>query len=125
MRTITLLMALVLFANCKAQVENKIVTTTLNNNTMERPVITPEFEKLNLEDYKDGLIIEEAVGTVEPYIGVKFKIYSYKKINDEFSFILGGTLEEGDSFGSSFTLKNSYYTIGKSYHPNLNIKWKS
>nr|WP_315248757.1 hypothetical protein [uncultured Flavobacterium sp.] len=114
MRTITLLMALLLFANCKAQVEN-----------MERPVITPQFEKLNLQDYKDGLIIEEAVGTVAPYIGVKFKIYSYKKINDEFSFILGGTLEEGDGFGSSFTLKKSYYTIGKSYHPNLNIKWKS
>ena len=73
-------MALVLFANCKAQVENKIVTTTLNNNIMERPVITAEFEKLNLEDYKDGLIIEELTSDIAPYIGVKFKIYSYKKL---------------------------------------------
>ncbi|MEL1256187.1 hypothetical protein AAEO57_20545 [Flavobacterium sp. DGU38] len=111
MRTITLLMALLLFANCKAQVEN-----------MERPVITPEFEKLNLEDYKDGLIITESIGTAAPYVGVKFKIYSYEKINNEVSFILHGTLEEG--LNSSFTATNSYYSIGKSYYPNKNIKMK-
>nr|WP_315248759.1 hypothetical protein [uncultured Flavobacterium sp.] len=124
MRTIIVLMALVLFANCKAQVENKTVTTTLNNNIMERPVITAEFEKLNLEDYKDGLIIEELTSDIAPYIGVKFKIYSYKKISNEFSFILRGTLIGGDGFSSSFTAKDSYYSIGKSYHPNLNISRK-
>jgi len=111
MRTITLLMALLLFANCKAQVEN-----------MERPVITAEFEKLNLEDYKDGLIIEELIGDTAPYVGLKYNIYSYDKINEKGAFFLRGTLIEG--FGSSFTVKNSNYSIGKSYYPNLNISGK-
>ncbi|MFC5976938.1 hypothetical protein [Flavobacterium salmonis] len=61
MRTTTLIIALLSFANCKAQVENKNVTTTLNNNTKERPSITPEFEKLNLEDYKKGLIKKKEI----------------------------------------------------------------
>ncbi|CAD0001431.1 hypothetical protein [Flavobacterium salmonis] len=116
MRTITLLMALVLFANCKAQVENKTVTTTLNKNKMERPIITPEFEKLNLEDYKDGLIIEESIGNTAPYVGFKYNSYSYRKIND-----IGTTSLHGSTigrFGYSFTAKDSYYTIAKGYYKN-------
>ena len=35
---------------------------SINNTIMERPIITPEFEKLNLDDFKDGLKITKIVG---------------------------------------------------------------
>lgn len=122
MRTTTLLIALVIFASCKAQVENENVITTLNNNTMERPVITPEFEKLNLEDYKDGLIISKAFIDAGPEKGNEFSMYNYKKGDNNGTKIFGGSFLGG--FRSSFTKKNSYYTIVKGYQKNGNIHIK-
>jgi hypothetical protein len=121
MRTTTLLMALVLFASCKAQVENKTVTKTLNNNTMERPSITPEFEKLNLEDYKEGLIKKKEIDDKKNVI--EFDFYDYRKDGIEgATFLTGSTALRG--FGFSFTAKNSYYIIGKSYYTNKYIERK-
>ena len=120
MRTTTVLIALALFATCKAQVENNTVTATLNKNKTERPNITPEFEKLNLEDFKEGLTKEKEVDG--PYKGNEFNSYSYRKIND-----IGTTSLNGSTIGRfaySFTAKNSYYSIGKSYHTNMIIEGK-
>lgn len=122
MRTTILLMALVIFASCKAQVENKNVTTTLNNNAMERPIITPEFEKLNLEDYKDGLIINKAYIDAGPEKGNEFSMYDYRKVDNNGTKMFGGSFLGG--FSSSFTAKDSYYSIVKSYYTNKYIERK-
>ncbi|OXA93493.1 hypothetical protein [Flavobacterium hercynium] len=122
MRTTTLLMALVIFASCKAQVENKNVTKTLNHNTMERPIITPEFEKLHLENYKDGLKISKAFIDAGPEKGNEFSMYDYRKVDDTGTKMFGGSFLGG--FRASFTKKDSYYTIAKSYYKNGNIHFK-
>ena len=86
MRTITFLMALLLFANCKAQVEN-----------MERPVITPEFEKLNLEDYKEGLVKKKEIDGKKNVI--EFDFYDYRKDGIEgVTFLTGSTALRGSAF---------------------------
>lgn len=105
MRTTTLLIAILLFANCKAQVENKTVSTTLNTNINERPVITLEFEKLNIEDYKEGLIKKKEIDDKKNII--EFDFYDYRKDGTEGkTFLTGSTALRG--FGFSFTAKNNY-----------------
>jgi len=112
MKITILLIALSSLISCRAKESNK--TTTINKNKMERPNITPEFEKLNLDDFKEGLTREkEADG---PYRGNEFDSYSYRKIND-----IGTTSLDGSTigrFGYSFTAKDSYYTIAKGYYNN-------
>jgi hypothetical protein len=120
MRTITLFIALSLLTSCKAQDNNKTTTPTNNAKIMERPIITPEFEKLNLDNFKEGLTKKKE--TDGPYTGNEFDSYSYQKIND-----LGITELNGSSlggFGFSFIAKGSYYDIIKGYYTNNYIKSK-
>jgi hypothetical protein len=121
MKTTILLIALLSLISCRAQ-DNNNKTTTQTDTTMIRPILTPEFEKLNLEDFKDGLVITKLVGDTAPYIGVKLDSYSYRKINEVGTIALNGTLLDG--FGYSFTANDSYYAIAKGYYGNSYIRSK-
>jgi hypothetical protein len=123
MRTTAVLIALSLFMSCKAQDSiNKTTTTKINKNSMDRPNITPEFEKLNLDDFKDGLIISKAYVDAGPDKGNEFSMYDYRKVDNNGTKMFGGSFLGG--FRSSFTAKDSYYTIAKGYYKNGYIQSK-
>jgi hypothetical protein len=119
MKTIVLITALLVLNSCKAQ-ETK--TNILTNNKMERPVITTEFEKLNLNDFKDGLVITKEKVDSGPEKGKEFDAYDYKKIDNTGIYYLSGSLLGG--FGYSFIAKDSYYKIVKGYSKNYIIETK-
>jgi hypothetical protein len=123
MKTIALCIAIAFINNCKGQESQNQKDKQLEKYTqMERPKITPESEKINLDDYKDKLIITKGVGHTNPYIGVKFEIYNYDKIDSIGKYSLHGDPKELLRF--SFIPKNSVYEIIKVYYPNKNIKVK-
>jgi hypothetical protein len=119
MKTIVLITALLVINSCKAQ-ETK--TNILTNNKMERPVITTEFEKLNLEDFKDGLVITKKKESAGSNKGKEFDAYDYRKDDTSGVRVLAGSYLGG--FGYSFIAKNSYYDIIKAYYKNNYIKNK-
>ena len=121
MRNSILLIALLLLMSCKAQENNnKTTDISIKNTIMERPIITPDFEKLNLDDFKEGLTI--VTETEKPYKGNKFNSYSYRKVNEYGTKTLHGSSING--FGYSFTATNSYHRIAKGYYSNTFIKSK-
>jgi hypothetical protein len=105
-------------------VVSRVQNNYTNNNTklMERPIITPEFEKLNLDDFKDGLVIKKDNLEVEPNKWVNVEMYSYYKLDDKGTrMLIGNSL---GSFDYSFIAKDSYYMIIKRYYNNKYIKSK-
>ena len=118
------LIALLLLTSCKAQENNnKTTEIPIKNTIMERPKITTEFEKLNLDDFKDGLKISIDHIDSGPEKGKEFKAYDYRVVDEKGTKTLGGSYLGG--FGYSFTSKNSFYTIGKSYYKNNIIQRKT
>jgi hypothetical protein len=105
----------------KAQEKNS-TTATQTKITMERPIITPEFEKLNLDDFKDGLVIKKDNLEVEPNKWEDVEMYSYNILDDKGRRILNGSYLGG--FGVSFVAKDSYYLIGKMYSKNSMVETK-
>jgi hypothetical protein len=91
-------------------------------NTMNRPQLNDSFEKLNLDDFKDGLVITKEKGTIKPYIGVIYDSYRYRKTDHTGYTTLDGTPSEGLMY--NFTPINSVYYLGKSYYKNGFIKTK-
>jgi hypothetical protein len=120
MRTLALLIALSLLTSCKAQEKNS--TTTQKIKTMERPSITAEFEKLNLDDFKDGLVIKKENIEIEENKWIIAEKYYYDKLNDYGRKILDGSFLQGFSY--NFYPKKSHYIIGKSYYINNYILGK-
>jgi hypothetical protein len=108
---------------CLAQdIKPKKDTIIPKSNTTNRPQLNDAFEKLNLDDFKDGLVIKKQTGDTEPYKGVVFDSYSYSKTDGTGYTTLDGSPSEG--FGYSHTASNSVYIIGKSYYKNGFIKTK-
>jgi hypothetical protein len=109
--------------SCLAQDNKpKIDTITSKANTMNRPELNDSFEKLNLDDFKNGLVIKKLTGDTEPYKGVVYDSYTYRKTD-----ATGYTTLDGSSLGGfvyNHTAKNSIYYIGKSYYKNGFIKIK-
>ena len=122
MRNSILLIILLLLMSCKAQENNnKTIDTPIKNTIMERPTITPEFETIDLNKYKEGLTKKKE--TSGAYKGNVFDSYSFEKIDEQ-----GITRFDGSTLGGfsyNFTAKNSFYTIGKSYYINNFIEGKS
>jgi hypothetical protein len=120
------IISMFLFLNlslCLAQdIKPKIDTIIPKTNTMNRPQLNDAFEKLNLDDFKNGLVIKKQTGDTEPYKGVVYDSYTYQKTDD-----FGYTTLDGSSlggFGYSYTAFNSVYYIGKSYYKNGFIERK-
>ena len=96
---------------------------SINNTIMERPIITPEFEKLNLDDFKDGLVIKHEDVEIEENKFINIEKFYYDKQDNISNKILRGSLISG--FAYSFTPKDSFYTISKSFYTNYIIQRKS
>jgi hypothetical protein len=110
--------------SCLAQDNKpKIDTITPKANMINRPQLNDSFEKLNLDDFKNGLVIKKEIGDTEPYKGVVFDSYSYSKTDGTGYTTFGGSSLEG--FYWTFTKTNSYYTVVKTYYKNgaINRKW--
>ncbi|TRX31905.1 hypothetical protein FNW52_18100 [Flavobacterium sp. ZT3R18] len=120
MKTTYIIINLFLILNinsCLAQDNNSKKDTIIpKTNTMNRPQLNDSFEKLNLDDFKDGLVITKEKGTIEPYLGVIYDSYRYRKTDHTGYTTLDGTPSEG--FGYSFTASNSAYRLWKSYYKN-------
>jgi hypothetical protein len=102
--------------SCLAQ-DNKSKKDTIipKANIMNRPQLNDAFEKLNLDDFKDGLVVTNENGITK-------HTYLYSKTDDT-----GYTTLDGSSLGGfvyNYTAKNSIYIIGKEFYKNGFIKSK-
>lgn len=109
MKIIILYIALLLSMGCNGQTEIKKDTITANKIQMERPTITDASERLNLNDFKDNLVVKK-----EKDDDVEYETYSYRKTDS-----LGNRISlDGGPRILVYTVKpkNSYYFIGKTYY---------
>ncbi|TRX31906.1 hypothetical protein FNW52_18105 [Flavobacterium sp. ZT3R18] len=123
--------------SCLAQdVKQKTDTLKQKLNVKNRPQLNGSFEKLNLDDFKNGLVITKEKGNTR-YKGIVYDNYSYSKRDSTGYTTLGGALFSKSStkhttlggaslggFDLSYTRSDFIYTINKSYYKNGFIKAK-
>ncbi len=96
-------------------------TAALKIKIMERPLLSDSSEVLNLDDFKDNLVLKKV--ELETNKRQKIDRYEYYK-NDSVSEVsLSGGLLGG--FYYTCRLKNTPYVIVKLYYANKNIKRKA
>lgn len=115
MKITAVIIGILLMIDCKGQANNTATPkqdtiTVKNSNKMNRPKIDSNFEKLNLEDFKDKLELKKD----KHYDGSIDEYYKYENITDSGAVKLDGGPK--GLVGYIYTPKNSIYKILKNYY---------
>jgi hypothetical protein len=115
MNTTSIYIALLFAVGCNGQIKIKKDTITVNKIQMERPTITDAFEKLNLNDFKDNLVIKKENTEIDMNKWKEVDVLYYSKRDTTGTYRLEGIEGEGFEIGFNFEPKNSLYSVFKLY----------